>query len=77
MYVSGACNKFPFSATAITEIASGRFLAVRVVPSKGSTAMSNGSPLPVPNFSPIKSIGASSISPSPITIFPFMSILFK
>ena len=44
--------------------------AVSVVPSIGSTAMSHCGPRPLPTFSPLKSIGASSFSPSPITITP-------
>ena len=42
------------------------------MPSSGSTAMSISSP-PVPTFSPMKSIGASSRSPSPMTMVPSMS----
>src|SRR5215207_4698146 len=44
--------------------------AVRVVPSSGSTAMSTTGGLPSPISSPLKSIGASSFSPSPITTMP-------
>jgi len=60
---------------AITAIALGCPSAVRRVPSSGSTAMST-SARPVwpcaawPTFSPMKSIGASSRSPSPITTVP-------
>src|SRR5690554_3265032 len=61
------------SAMAITEMAPGRPDAVRVVPSIGSTATSTTMPTPVPTFSPLKSIGASSFSPSPITTTPSMS----
>ena len=52
-------------------------LDIAVDPSKGSTAISSLGPFLVPSFSPIKSIGASSSSPSPITISPSMSILFN
>ena len=51
IYISGARNKFPFSAIASTDNALGKFLAVKFVPSKGSTAISNSSPLFVPTFS--------------------------
>src|SRR4051794_23514528 len=47
-------------------------LAVRVVPSTGSTATSQSGPLPSPTSSPLKSIGASSFSPSPMTTTPFI-----
>ena len=77
MYVSGALNKFDFSATDITVNAPGRLFAAKLVPSNGSTAISKKGPFPVPNLSPIYNIGASSSSPSPITIWPFISILFN
>ena len=60
-----------------TEKAFGSPFAVNLVPSKGSTAISNLGPLSVPSFSPIYNIGASSISPSPITTFPSILILFN
>jgi len=41
-----------------------------LVPSRGSTATSHSGPDPLPTCSPIYSIGASSISPSPITTRP-------
>ena len=63
----------PRSATAITDTALGMPLAVRVVPSIGSTATSPSGPLPLPTRSPLYSIGASSFSPSPMTTTPFMS----
>src|SRR6188472_859581 len=44
--------------------------AVRVVPSTGSTATSHSGPVPSPTSSPLKSIGALSFSPSPITTTP-------
>ena len=50
---------------------------VIVVPSKGSKAISTASPFPEPTFSPIYNIGASSLSPSPMTILPSKSISFK
>src|SRR3984957_15539985 len=56
-------------------IAAGMFLAHKVVPSSGSTAMSTFGPVMVPTFSPMNSIGASSISPSPITTVPSTSSL--
>src|SRR5258708_1686447 len=52
-------------------------LAVIVVPSSGSSAMSIGGPFPVPTFSPIKSIGASSRSPSPMTTVPAIDRLLS
>ena len=66
-----------FSVIAITEKAFPCPLAVNFVPSSGSTAISNLGPFKVPNFSPIYNIGASSISPSPITTVPSMLILFS
>ena len=39
--------------------------------------MSTAGPFPVPTFSPMYSIGASSRSPSPITITPEMSSSFS
>ena len=50
----------------------GRPSAISVVPSIGSTAMSTSGPSPLPTFSPLNSIGASSFSPSPITTTPFI-----
>ena len=44
--------------------------AVRVVPSIGSTAMSVSGGVPSPIRSPLKSIGALSFSPSPMTTMP-------
>ena len=60
----------PRSATAMTEIALLMPLAVRRVPSIGSTATSDSAPVPSPTSSPLNSIGASSFSPSPITTTP-------
>ncbi|MPM60439.1 hypothetical protein SDC9_107290 [bioreactor metagenome] len=71
MYISGACSRQPFGAMAITAIAPGCPLATKFVPSTGSTAISTSGP-PQPTFSPIYSIGASSISPSPITTVPLI-----
>ena len=62
----------PRSATASTAIALGMPLAVSVVPSIGSTATSHSGPVPSPTRSPLKSIGASSFSPSPMTTTPFI-----
>ena len=70
-------NKFPFKVIAITDSAPGKFLAAKFVPSSGSTAKSMLGPNPVPNFSPIYSMGAWSNSPSPITTFPSIFNLFK
>ncbi|CAM5588433.1 hypothetical protein SGRIM128S_06210 [Streptomyces griseomycini] len=42
------------------------------MPSIGSTAMSHSGPVPSPTRSPLKSIGASSFSPSPMTTTPFI-----
>jgi hypothetical protein len=54
-------------------IAFGPPVAVIVVPSSGSSAMSTLGPLPEPTRSPMYRIGASSRSPSPITTVPSMS----
>src|SRR3954471_21068644 len=64
---------------ASTAIALGAPLAVMVVPSSGSRAMSIGGPEPwaAPTFSPMNSIGASSRSPSPITTVPSISRLLS
>ena len=50
-------------------------LAVRVVPSMGSTATSHSGPVPSPTCSPLKSIGALSFSPSPMTTVPRMPMV--
>ena len=57
-------------ATAITAMALFMPLAVSVVPSIGSTATSHSGPVPSPTSSPLKSIGALSFSPSPMTTVP-------
>ena len=75
--MSGAESKPPFSEIASTEKALGSPFAVNLVPSNGSTAISNLGPFNVPSFSPIYNIGASSISPSPITTVPSIFILFN
>src|SRR5439155_9574222 len=54
----------------MTAIAFGWPLAVRRVPSSGSTATSTSGPVPSPTSSPLKSIGALSFSPSPMTTTP-------
>src|SRR3954466_4702002 len=74
MYVSGALSRLPLSDMAITLSAFGPPVAVMVVPSSGSSAMStSGSAAsPFPTFSPMYSIGASSRSPSPMTMVPRM-----
>ena len=67
----------PFSEAASTVIASPWPVATRLVPSSGSTAMSTASTASSswrPTRSPMYSIGASSRSPSPITIVPAMSV---
>src|SRR5207253_7255021 len=79
MYRSGACSNPPRSLAASTAIAFAAPVAHRFVPSSGSTAMSTwgnnafGACVPSPTFSPMYSIGASSRSPSPITIVPSIS----
>src|ERR1700748_2426820 len=55
----------------------GMALAHSVVPSSGSTAMSTLGPALRPTFSPMNSIGASSRSPSPITIVPSIGSLLS
>jgi len=73
MYTNGpGLNIEPRSATAITLSALPRPSEVSVVPSIGSTATSVTGLLPLPTCSPLKSIGASSFSPSPITTMPSM-----
>src|SRR2546427_23099 len=59
---------------AMTLSAFGPPVAVMVVPSSGSSAMSTSgsSAPPRPTFSPMKSMGASSRSPSPMTMVPRM-----
>jgi hypothetical protein len=64
----------PSSDTAITARAPPRPKAVDVVPSIGSTAMSALGGVPSPMRSPLKSIGASSFSPSPMTTTPSMAM---
>ncbi len=49
--------------------------AVEVVPSIGSTAMSALGGVPSPIRSPLKSMGALSFSPSPMTTTPSMAML--
>ena len=51
--MSGAESKPPSSEIAKTEKALGSPFAVNLVPSSGSTAMSNLGPFKVPSFSPI------------------------
>ena len=71
MYTHGpGSNIVPRSDSAITASALGIPSAVSRVPSSGSTAMSTWGGLPSPMCSPLKSIGASSFSPSPITTTP-------
>ena len=54
MYTHGpGSNIVPRSAIAITAIASGRLLAVSVVPSTGSTARSTSGGTPEPTRSPL------------------------
>src|SRR3954447_7994506 len=60
----------PRSLMAMMARALPRPRAVRVVPSIGSTAMSTAGGVPSPICSPLKSIGASSFSPSPMTTMP-------
>src|SRR5439155_24068138 len=75
----GAFSKPPRSDAGNTVIAPGPPVAQRLVPSSGSTAIStSGTSVPsgnsAPTFSPIYSMGASSRSPSPITIVPRIGI---
>ena len=63
-------NIDPRSARAITARALGWPRAVSLVPSMGSTATSVPGPSPLPTSSPLKSMGASSFSPSPMTTVP-------
>src|SRR5947207_615404 len=59
----------------MTASAFGWPVAVSLVPSMGSTATSTPGPSPLPTSSPLKSMGASSFSPSPITTVPCMETL--
>ena len=71
MYTHGpGSNIVPRGDSAITDSALGIPRAVSVVPSSGSTAMSTSGAEPSPIRSPLKSIGALSFSPSPITTVP-------
>src|SRR5690242_7475204 len=54
----------------MTATAFGMPLAIRVVPSIGSTATSHNGPVPSPTSSPLYSMGALSFSPSPMTTTP-------
>ena len=73
MYTHGlGSNIEPRSLTAMTDRAFPHPAAVRAVPSRGSTAMSVIGGVPSPICSPLKSMGASSFSPSPITTTPSM-----
>src|SRR3954452_13077736 len=63
----------PDSDAATTARAFGWPRATSSVPSSGSTATSTATPWWVPMRSPLKSIGASSFSPSPITTTPSIS----
>ena len=77
MYVSGALKRFPFSAIAITDIAPGKLLAAKLVPSKGQQLYQNLDHFYYQVIHQYISIGASSNEPSPITTLPFISILFN
>ena len=85
MYRSGACSRPPCSLAASTVMAFGEPVAHRLVPSSGSTAMSTAGKVKppllllllceaAPTFSPMKSMGASSRSPSPMTMVPSMGM---
>ena len=65
----------PSSDTAMTARAPPRPRAVGVVPSMGSTAMSALGGVPSPIRSPLKSMGALSFSPSPMTTTPSIEML--
>src|ERR1700733_8461346 len=75
--MSGACSSVPCSASASVAIEPGMFLAHKVVPSTGSTAISTLKPPLLPTFSPMNSIGASSSPPSPITPVPSIGKLLS
>ena len=76
MYTQGpGSNMVPSSDTAITASAPPRPSAVGVVPSMGSTAISALGGVPSPIRSPLKSMGALSFSPSPMTTTPSMEML--
>ena len=76
MYTHGpGSNIVPRSLTPMTESALPRPCAVGVVPSRGSTAMSVSGGVPSPMRSPLKSIGASSFSPSPMITMPSIGTL--
>ena len=62
----------PFLETAMTGNALPRPIAVNVVPSMGSTATSVSGFEPSPTASSLNDIGASSFSPSPITMIPLI-----
>ena len=47
------------------------------VPSIGSTATSTSGAKPLPTFSPLYNIGALSFSPSPMTMIPFISTVWR
>ena len=78
MYTNGpGSNMLPRSATATVASAFARPSASNRVPSMGSTAISTSGGFPVPSFSPLNSIGASSFSPSPIMTVPSISMLLS
>ena len=60
----------PRAESATTAIEPGSPLDSSVVPSMGSTATSTSGGDPLPMRSPLKSMGASSFSPSPMTTTP-------
>ena len=77
IYISGACNRLSRGAKAMTASALLCPIATIRVPSMGSTAISTSGPSPLPTSSPIHSIGAWSISPSPITTRPRKATSFN
>ncbi len=78
MYTHGpGLNIDPRSETATTESAFASPRDTRRVPSMGSTATSTIGGSPVPISSPLKSIGARSFSPSPITTTPSICTVLK
>ena|GEM_PF-3044767 len=65
----------PFLETAMTENALPRPIAVNAVPSMWSTATLVSGLEPSPTSSPMNNIGASSFSPSPITMIPLIGMV--
>ena len=78
MYTNGpGLNMVPRGASATVEIELYNPFASGRVPSMGSTAISTWGGSPLPRCSPLKSMGASSFSPSPMTMMPSISTSFS